>query len=592
MVQQALNEAFQEKDEVRVIINLSRPSDGLPEYERHQQTRRAQQTIRHRTGTGLRVIHEFKHVPAIAGVLSRDALQALSALEEVKYVQLDEMGGGALAEAVPSTGADKVRNVMGIRGKGVRVAVLDSGASTTHPAIADSLVGQHCFTAAACPPNDTDEGLSAEDDEDHGSNVTGIITSNGTNGLSFGYAPDTEIVAVKVLDRAGRGWVSDWVSGLEWVYDNLATYKVRVINMSLDTDSTYASASSCDSAQPTFVYAASQLNAAGVTIFASSGNTGNTEAMSAPACNTGFIAVGATYDAQLGKQPNTATSYQALFGSPWPNCSDANTSTNTVTCFTNTGGARLDLLAPGAILTSAGNGTTNTNYRGTSQASPAAAAVAALMLECNPALSPGRILEILKTTGQSVADTRTGRSYPLIRADAAVSEACGTSAGTGGSTASGGTSSTGGSKSGGGTTASAGSSNAGQSSIGSGGASSTTGYAGGQAGAALGGQANTGGAISATGKPTGGQTGTLVTAGGSPSAGTGAGDTSTGDASSVGGAQEPRNSQADRSDVTASCSCRMVGHPAKTHGAYVWWLAALWLVPRTRRTGRGTRAYR
>jgi hypothetical protein len=587
VVQQAVDETLDQRAEARVIINLVRSPDELRDFERRAELHRAQLNVRQRAGSGFRVIRQFNHVPAIVGMLSREALENLRRLDDVQYVQLDELGGGSLAEAVPSTGADKVRTSRGLRGKGVRVAVLDSGASTTHPAIADSLVAQHCFTSAGCPPNDTDEGTSAEDDEDHGSNVTGIITSNGTGGLSYGYAPDSEIIAVKVLDRDGRGWVSDWVSGLEWVYDNLATNKVRLINMSLDTDSMYQSASACDLAQPAFVSVAADLNAAGVTIFASSGNAGSTDSMSAPACNTGFISVGATYDAQLGKQPNSATTYQALFGSPWPSCADATTSTTTVTCFTNTGGTRLDLLAPGAILTSAGNGTTNTNYRGTSQASPAAAGVAALMLECNPSLTPARISEILKSTGQSVRDTRTGRDYPLIRAEAAVAQACG-SANTGGAAATGGTTSassaTGGHSSGGFGTGGSGQASGGFGTGGSGGMTSAPrSNTGGQSSTALGGQTNVGGSGLGLGGATGGQS-SSVTA--TTSALTGGAQASGGSVGSAGG-EDPRSTDADRSDVHTSCSCRTVGKGGSSIAA--GWLALLFLVPSLWRSSRARR---
>jgi|GEM_PF-2534330 len=600
VVQQALEDTLEQENEARVIINLVRPRDGLRELERRAEMRGAGLRVKHRAGAGLRVIHEFAHVPAIAGMISREALEAIRDLDEVRYVQLDEMGGGSLSEAVPSTGATRVQASLGLRGKGIRVAVLDSGASTSHPAIADSLVAQHCFTSGSCPPNDTDEGSSAEDDQDHGSNVTGIITSNGTGGLSVGYAPDSEIIAVKVLDRAGRGWVSDWVSGLEWVYDNLPSNQVRLINMSLDTDSLYGSRGECDLAQPAFVSIAADLNASGVTIFASSGNAGSTDAMSAPACNTGFIAVGATYDAQLGKQPSNAASYQALFGSPpWPNCSDSTTSTTTVTCFTNTGGTRLDLLAPGAILTSAGNGTTNTNYRGTSQASPAAAGIAALMLECNPGLTPARIAEVLKATGQSVTDPRTSRSYPLIRAEAAMAEACQGSSGSGGAAATGGNSASGGTtaaQSGGqpstaGTTYASGgtrfigSSTGGQSSLASGGTRLIGSNTGGQSILVSGGQGSASGGLGSSGGTASAASRSIVTTtravvGGTTSSGGATNDT--------GATSDPPNADTDRSDVTASCSCRT---PTKRAGGYqLAYVALSLLVVSGRRKRRAVRS--
>lgn len=610
VVQHALNEALETSDHVRVIINLGRIERDLAERDQQLAISKAQRTILEHAGNGFRLIHQFRHVPAMAGVLSREALEAIKRLNDVDYVQLDDTGSGALAEAVPLTGADRVQSTLGIRGKGVRVAVLDSGASTTHPAIADSLVGQHCFTSAACPPNDTDEGTSAEDDEDHGSNVTGVITSNGTGGISPGYAPDSEIVAVKVLDRDGRGWVSDWVSGLEWVYDNLTTLKVHVVNMSLDTDATYTTQAACDTAQPAMASAAAKLTSSGVTLFASSGNAGSTNSMSAPACNTGFIAVGATYDSNLGRQPSTTTSYQTLFGSPWPDCFDATATPTTVTCFTNTGGTRLDLLAPGALITSAGDGTTNTTYRGTSQASPAAAGIAALMLECNPSLTPARVAEILKTTGRSVTDTRTGNVYPMVRAEDAVKAACGN-----GSTSTGGTSaSTGGTQAASGGAQSSTAPSAGGTQTASGGAQSSTATSTGGTKTAFGGQSSsvlsTGGtqvtsggrfntAPSAGGTETafGGQSssvlsagGTQVTSGGKSSSAVHTGGLMTGGAQSTSGSRETATAvtggvgssletvaaDSNQSEVKASCSCR-TGNTRATTSMFAngWYLLLL-----------------
>jgi hypothetical protein len=195
----------------------------------------------------------------------------------------------------------------------------------------------------------------------------------------------------------------------------------------------------------------SKLIDAGVTITGASGNTGHTATMTAPACNTGVIAVGATYDSDLGYQPESGGTYQALGGNPWPACSDTTTDTNTIACFTSTAGERLDLLAPGSQIVSTGVGTNSSMFRGTSQAAPGVAGLAALMLECNPMLTPSEILDVLKKTGTPVMDPRTGMSYPLIRGLEAVDMACPIGAGgSGGSMAGGDSGTSGGGGSGGG----------------------------------------------------------------------------------------------------------------------------------------------
>ena len=56
-------------------------------------------------------------------------------------------------------------------------------------------------TAGFCPNgSDRQSGAgAAEDDQGHGSHVSGIITSKGTQS-SVGVAPDANIVSIKVLD--------------------------------------------------------------------------------------------------------------------------------------------------------------------------------------------------------------------------------------------------------------------------------------------------------------------------------------------------------------------------------------------------------
>jgi hypothetical protein len=217
--------------------------------------------------------------------------------------------------------------------------------------------------------------------------------------------------------------VSDWVAGLDWVFDNLDMLKVKVVNMSICSTAMYADASSCDAQEPAMARAVKNLVDAGVTLFAASGNLGSSTTMSSPACNTGVIAVAATYDSDVGTQPPGGSTYRARFGANVADCGDRTTAFDQITCFSNTP-ARIDIAAPGAPMLSDGlNGQTST-YRGTSQASPAAAGVAALMLECNPSLTPAQVKDAMQKTGVPSLDAKTMRMIPSLRADAAVKAVC------------------------------------------------------------------------------------------------------------------------------------------------------------------------
>jgi MYXO-CTERM domain-containing protein len=482
----------------QIILNL-RPAPASATFAgRRAHNRRIQDRLLSEYAEGFTLQRRFTHVPALSGIVTREALDRLRHDPDVTYLQIDGTGAGQLKEAVPAIGADVVQNQLGLTGRGVRVAILDTGIVTTHPDLMSSVVAQHCFTQFDCPPSRGVEGTSAEDDHGHGSNVAGIITSDGVVAPK-GFAPGAEIVAVKVDDANDAGRISDWVSGLDWVYENLPMLKVRVMNLSICSTQLYPDGAACDRGEPALAQAVKNLVDAGVTIFAASGNQGSSSTLSAPACNTGVIAVGAVYDASVGHQPPNATTYASRWGSGFANCGDNTTAFDQITCFTNSN-ARLDIVAPGAPMLSDSLGGRTETYWGTSQASPAAAGVAALMLECNPGLTPAQIKATMKQTGVPRIDPKNSLSFPSLRALDAVRSVC---------------------------------SNGG---AGAGGAAGSAGAGGaGVAGAEAGGAGSAGGAGGASGAPGSGGFTSAVTGGSPPVVGAG-GALSTGGASARGGA--------------------------------------------------------
>ncbi|MEZ4734863.1 MAG: S8 family serine peptidase [Caldilineaceae bacterium] len=356
---------------------------------------------------------QYQSLPGLAGTVTAAGLAKLRAHPLVRAIQLDHPGGAHLYESLPALGGDFVHNRYGITGRGITVAILDSGIDSDHPALANDLVAQHCFTTGGCPPNGSSESDSAEDESGHGTHVAGVITASGT---VTGFAPAADIVAVRVLDQNGSGYVSDWVAGLDWVRTHLATTPVQLVNMSLGTFALYAD--NCDAQELLLAQAVNQLRAQGVTIFASSGNQGSSSRLAAPACNSGVVAVGATYDEDVGRQPSVGT-YQSRFGSSWPACVDSTTTLQTITCFTNSNG-QLDLVAPGAPILSTYIGGGTATYWGTSQASPTAAGIAALLLERRPSLTPDQLEAVLKGSGAPLVDPKNNRPFPLINARTAI----------------------------------------------------------------------------------------------------------------------------------------------------------------------------
>lgn len=367
-------------------------------------------------------VYRYKSVPALTGRVTQAAVAVLANHPQVLSVQLDVPDTVNLVQSVRWIKADKVHTMTptAFTGQGVTVAVLDTGIDTDHPDLVDDIIGQHCFlaasvtdgksgcptTACSAPFNTAQESCNAEDDHGHGTHVTGIVTSKGTIVSLVGVAKNAEIIAVKVCNSSSKCYPSDVIAALDW----LKTQSIDIVNMSLGGNAS-TNVTDCENDTPAYVAAVNLLFDKGIPIFASTGNDGYTDKINRPACYSNTIAVGATYDANVG----------AGNWSP-PGCSDGSTAPDKVVCFSNSNNL-VDVLAPGAVIVSSWIGGTTLPAGGTSQAVPTAVGVAALMLEANPTLTPTCIKTILKETGVSITDVKNGLTFPRVDALAAVNTA-------------------------------------------------------------------------------------------------------------------------------------------------------------------------
>jgi subtilisin family serine protease len=381
---------IRERGSARVIVMLR--NNGMPSL----------------TADDFTLITRWHSITGFAGVARASAIPKLEADPNIASVELDLPGAADLAQSVPMIGGDVV-HAAGYTGKGVTVAILDSGVDYTHPDLADSIVDQQCFcvgSSGGCCPNaaTSQSGTGAALDENgHGTNVAGIVASKGTI-ASVGVAPGVKIVAVRVLDKDGAfSGLSQVISGLQWVYDNHP--EVRVINASLGTFSLFTGY--CDSTSSAIAQIINKLRTRGTIVFVSSGNQASTTSMGSPACVQNTVSVGAVYDGN-----NNSVTFPQV-------CTDATTTADQITCFTNSN-STLDLLAPGAVITSTGRGGGKSSYIGTSQASPHCAGAAAILLEIKPSLTPDDIESILKTSGKAIADSRNAVVVPRLNLLAAV----------------------------------------------------------------------------------------------------------------------------------------------------------------------------
>src|SRR5436305_12080710 len=355
----------------------------------------------------------YQTVNALAGDVTLAGLLRLQADPRVLRVDLDQGGKAHLVQARALARIDPVL-AAGLTGRGVTVAILDSGVDEQHPDLATDLAAEQCFcsggSSGCCPNRSTTQSGpgSAQDDNGHGTNVAGIVTSDGTVAPRGG-APDAKIVMVKVLDANNSFCCSsDVVAGLDWILNNRPD--VNVVNMSLGTSDLFGG--TCDSSTAytsSYATAVNALRGRGVLVFASAGNN-QANRMAAPACVANVVSVGAVYDSDVG-----AATFPGV-------CTDSTTAADQVTCFSNSDSAT-DLFAPGAVTTSTGPGGGTSDHMGTSQASPLVAACAADLLQAYPGTAADALEAALKTSPARVTDPKNGLSFPRLDCQMALSVA-------------------------------------------------------------------------------------------------------------------------------------------------------------------------
>ncbi|MEU8527147.1 S8 family serine peptidase [Streptomyces sp. NPDC048629] len=138
----------------------------------------------------------------------------------IAHVWLDGVLKATLDKSVAQIGAPKAWSA-GYDGKGVKIAVLDTGVDATHPDLKGKVIAQQNFT----------ESPDAVDHYGHGTHVASIAAGTGaaSGGAFKGVAPGAELLSGKVLDDEGRGSESQILAGIEWA----AAQGADVVNLSL-----------------------------------------------------------------------------------------------------------------------------------------------------------------------------------------------------------------------------------------------------------------------------------------------------------------------------------------------------------------------
>lgn len=275
--------------------------------------------------------------------------------------------------------ATAVWDEYGVRGEGVKVAVLDTGVNVSHPDI-------DLYTDDASDPtypggwaefNSTGhrvEGSVPHDTHGHGTHTSGTVSGGNASGEWIGVAPNVELMHGLTVP-SGYGTYTQTIAGMEWAVNNSAD----VISMSLGFDN--------DVGQSEWIDAVRNAQAAGTLVVVSAGNSGE-GTIGTPGSVYESITVGASNDSagityfSSGKVINASDFWGTNAPAEWPDEYVVP-----------------DVAAPGAAVKSALPDGGYDYWDGTSMAAPHVAGTLALMQSAAGGdLDPGTAKQALYST--------------------------------------------------------------------------------------------------------------------------------------------------------------------------------------------------
>lgn len=291
-----------------------------------------------------------------------------SSAPPVAHVWLDGKVRAALAESVPQIGAPTMWR-SGYTGKGIKVAVLDTGVDQAHPDLRGVETLEKNFSTSS----------DAKDRYGHGTHVASILAGSGakSGGRYKGVAPGVKLLDGKVLADDGSGSMSTIVSGMQWAVDQGA----KVVNMSLG----YGDEPGTDPLEA----AVARLSGKALFVVSAGNEGGETLTIKSPGSAPAALTVGAVdkQDALAGFSSRGPT----LDGVPKP-----------------------DITGPGDDITAAQTTQSEepssegyTSKSGTSMAAPHVAGAAALVLQQHPDWTGARLKALL---------TGSAKPNPLLNA--------------------------------------------------------------------------------------------------------------------------------------------------------------------------------
>jgi serine protease AprX len=398
------------------------------------------------------VLHEMGYspkwvIPAVDAILigAVDA-QNITELSQIDGVVMIERYGSVVFYGDIQTMAVKARTStdypesawqLGVSGKGVNIALTDTGVDSEHP----GLEGKHvagfdavCFVhsdlkCTASGGRETDGSFDPDDGNQHGTACMGMasatgMNADGTQSEFYGSAPNASLVDVRIGTDLGAGPFENYVlqqefyesamNGLQWIIDNKDTawpgvdeslHGIDIISLSWGITSHEGGGSDGEDMHSRIL---NEATIAGVTVSNAAGNDGEgNDGLSGMSSSSLSITVGATDDNNtVSREDDTVAGYSSR--GPRRDNGDGDPINELIPevsapgsdiiqaegCVTD-GGCHNDI--PGQ---DASDNTYTGRGSGTSYATPSVTGVIALMMEANPDLDPMAIKEVLKQTAE------------------------------------------------------------------------------------------------------------------------------------------------------------------------------------------------